>query len=288
MKLNPSPCPPQTPFADVELAERIEATAAAEIRRFVRTAQLMDHGTSATGFDVAGGAAAFLAPDSPMNRAIGLGMTGPVDESDIIGLARFFADHEATPSIGVCPLAHPTLVEHLSAEGWIVEGFENVLVRALGAEDAVESRPANGIEIREVADDRDRELWKLVAATGFSWPLPPLDSQFEIGEVVVRRPGTRLYLAFCEERAAGVAELMIDGATAWLSADTTLAQFRGRGVQRALQERRLAVAAGNGCDLAVSEATPGSISQRNMERAGFRVVYTRLDMTHPDVVPTRE
>lgn len=288
MKLNPSPSSPQAPFADVELAQRIEAAAAAEVRRFVRTAQLMDHGTRAAGFDVAGGVAAFLAPESPMNRAIGLGMTGSVDESDVIDLGRFFAKHGAIPSIGVCPLAHPTLVEHLSAEGWIVEGFENVLVRALDADEIVAPRATDAIEIREVADDSDRELWKLVAATGFSWPLPPLDAQFEIGAVVVRRPGTRLLLAFCEGRVAGAAELMIDGATAWLSADTTLPEFRGRGVQRALQQRRLAVATASGCDLAVSEATPGSSSQRNMERAGFRVAYTRLDLTHPDDSPAEE
>jgi hypothetical protein len=36
-----------------------------------------------------------------------------------------------------------------------------------------------------------------------------------------------------------------------------------------------------GCEFAVSESHPGSTSQRNMERLGFRVVYTRVDLLAP-------
>jgi len=32
-----------------------------------------------------------------------------------------------------------------------------------------------------------------------------------------------------------------------------------------------------GCDLAVTEAVPGGGSQRNMERLGFRIVYTHVE-----------
>jgi hypothetical protein len=32
-----------------------------------------------------------------------------------------------------------------------------------------------------------------------------------------------------------------------------------------------------GCALAVTESVPGSPSQRNMERVGFQVAYTRVD-----------
>jgi hypothetical protein len=99
-----------------------------------------------------------------------------------------------------------------------------------------------------------------------------------LGAIVVRRPGTRLLLAFLEGQVAGTAELMVEDGVAWLSADATLPRFRGRGVQQVLQAHRLVLGAGSGCDLAVSEAAPGSGSQRNMERLGFRVVYTRVDM----------
>ncbi len=265
--------------ADEALAARIEALAAAEARRFTRTAQGLDSLSPAVYLDIADGAAAYLAPESPMNRAMGLGMVSPVEDDDLVELEQFYLERDVSPQMGVCPLSHPSLLEGLSARGWQADGFENVLARTLGSGDAPSPHELpQGIEIREVDDDESRALWKLVAATGFSWPLTPADAQLELGEIVVNRPGTRLLLAFHEGRAAGAAELMIEDGVAWLSADATLVQFRGRGVQQALQLHRLALGAAAGCDLAVSEAAPGSGSQRNMERIGFRVAYTRLDM----------
>ena len=51
---------------------------------------------------------------------------------------------------------------------------------------------------------------------------------------------------------------------------------RKQGAQRALLEARLAYAAQQGCDLAMMAAAPGSASQRNAERQGFRIAYTRI------------
>jgi hypothetical protein len=49
-------------------------------------------------------------------------------------------------------------------------------------------------------------------------------------------------------------------------------------VQTALFAARLAWARGQQCDVAVSVTQPGSISQRNIERFGFRVAYTRTKL----------
>jgi len=48
-----------------------------------------------------------------------------------------------------------------------------------------------------------------------------------------------------------------------------------------LLRSRIDCAAGEGCDLAVSIAQPGSISHRNIERRGFRVAYTRTKLIRP-------
>ena len=53
-------------------------------------------------------------------------------------------------------------------------------------------------------------------------------------------------------------------------------EWRNRGAQRALLEHRLGRAAEAGCDLAMMGAAPGSASQRNAERQGFRIAYTRI------------
>ena len=78
-------------------------------------------------------------------------------------------------------------------------------------------------------------------------------------------------------RLAGGAVTIRPGIAYFLS-DSTLAQYRGRGLQRALIEARLATAVKAGCDLAAVTTLAGTLSQRNYERCGFRVVYTKLNM----------
>jgi GNAT superfamily N-acetyltransferase len=87
--------------------------------------------------------------------------------------------------------------------------------------------------------------------------------------------GWRLYLARVEGEAAGAAVLTIDDGLGQLANASTLPEYRGRGVQTALIARRLADAAASGCELACSSAVFGSTSQRNLERAGLRVAYTK-------------
>lgn len=55
----------------------------------------------------------------------------------------------------------------------------------------------------------------------------------------------------------------------------TLPEFRNRGVQTALILARLEVAAESGCDLAMVATGLDTVSQRNVERRGFQMVYRR-------------
>lgn len=263
--------------ADTALARRLEAISAAELESFVSTSRRLDPGSVAECARFAGGAVAFVEPGSLMNQAVGLGLAGPVAEADIRAVEGFFRARDARGSVCVCPLAHPSLTAALSARGWVPEGFEHVLVRPVSDADR-QMRVDDGIVVREPADDEERDIWALVAATGFSDPLPPQPEQLALARIVINRPGARLYLGFVDGCVAGTGELHVSDGIAWLSGDTTLPHYRRRGVQSALQRARLADAARAGCELAVSEATPGSGSQRNMERLGFRVAYTRVDV----------
>jgi predicted acetyltransferase len=62
---------------------------------------------------------------------------------------------------------------------------------------------------------------------------------------------------------------------ALLAGACTIPEYRNRGAQRALLQARLRYGAERGCDLAMMVAAPGSASQRNAERQGFRIAYTR-------------
>ena len=60
--------------------------------------------------------------------------------------------------------------------------------------------------------------------------------------------------------------------------DSTLPEARGRGWQQALIQARLALAAARGCELAGVAVVPGTASNRNYERAGFQLVYMRVNL----------
>ena len=55
----------------------------------------------------------------------------------------------------------------------------------------------------------------------------------------------------------------------------TLAEHRGRGLQTALLRARMDAAVKAGCEYAVVVTQGGTTSQRNAERLGFRVAYSR-------------
>jgi GNAT superfamily N-acetyltransferase len=69
--------------------------------------------------------------------------------------------------------------------------------------------------------------------------------------------------------------LCLHDGVALFSGSATLPTMRRRGLQTALLEARLRYAHEHGCDLAMMVAEAGSQSQRNAERRGFQVAYTR-------------
>jgi GNAT superfamily N-acetyltransferase len=266
----------ERPFADAALAARIEAFAALENERFVNAAQRWRPDGDAEARWIAGGCAAFIGPGAPVNQASGLAMEGPVLPAHIDELEAFFMAHGVPAYVNVCPLAHASLAIELSRRHYRLAGFENVLVRPLGhAEEDIAPDPA--VDIREI-DPVDALMWGRQVVLGFSAPDEPTDAEDAFAEVLARVDGLTRLIAYVDGAPAATAELVIRDDIGWLSADTTLPAYRGRGLQSALQRRRLELSAAAGCGLAVTESRPGSGSQRNMERLGFRIAYTRVDL----------
>ena len=60
-----------------------------------------------------------------------------------------------------------------------------------------------------------------------------------------------------------------------LAGASTLPEARRQGAQNALLAARLRFGAENGCRLAIIAALPGSQSQKNAQKNGFNIAYTR-------------
>jgi GNAT superfamily N-acetyltransferase len=86
------------------------------------------------------------------------------------------------------------------------------------------------------------------------------------------------YFATIDGVLAGTAGVDLHAGTADMFGTSTLPGARGRGVQTALVHARLAAAESAGCDLVFARTSPGSPSQRNLERLGFQPVCSRARM----------
>jgi GNAT superfamily N-acetyltransferase len=72
----------------------------------------------------------------------------------------------------------------------------------------------------------------------------------------------------------GVPLLQTKKGVGYLAASATIPTYRRRGVQSVLIRHRMGFAADQNCKIVCSEAEFGSVSQRNLERAGMRVACT--------------
>ena len=101
----------------------------------------------------------------------------------------------------------------------------------------------------------------------------------DVGRAIFEMPGALCYLALSEtgETVGGGGMAACQG-LATLFADSTVSTFRRRGLQRELIVARLNEALALGCNMATASTLPGSASQRNYERMGFRVVYTKVTL----------
>lgn len=82
-------------------------------------------------------------------------------------------------------------------------------------------------------------------------------------------------LAELEGEPVGVASLHVHRRTGWLRGAAVVPAARGRGLQRALVAARIRIAIEQGCDLVGASAEPGSVSARNLEQMGLRLIGIR-------------
>jgi len=257
--------------ADLVLARRLERdeglnTAEATLA-YGREAPEVKVATLAVG----GGWAAYAGVGSFLTQAKGMGMDGPVERSELDRLEDFFMIRGAAAQVSICPLADPSLLE-LSRRNYRVLEFDNVLV----AEPAhVVAPPASpGVEVWR-ASPEEFDLWAETSARGFFPDPDALAKARPAFRAFVGMPAVTSFLARVDGQVAGAGAYGVRDGLAGFFATSVLPEFRGRGAHRELIRARLDSARAAGSDLCSVGASPGSDSQRNFERWGFRVAYTK-------------
>ncbi|WIX91113.1 GNAT family N-acetyltransferase [Amycolatopsis sp. DG1A-15b] len=260
-------------FCDVGLAERIERAEARFVAACSDAARARTGGTGGFARPLAGGVASFAEADSPFNKVAGLGFAGLPEDFDQVEAA--FAELGAPVQVELCHLADPSVGTFLTARGYRLESYENVLGRRLGG--PVEA--ADG-EVRPCRDD-ELETW-LAAIAGASMVTDtgglPSHEDFTPGIIVNAlrdMAGVRRYTAERNGEFAGGASFRVTDGIAQFAGAATVPAHRRRGVQTALLRTRLAAATAAGCDVAIVTTLPGSKSQQNAQRQGFDLLYAR-------------
>jgi hypothetical protein len=254
-------------FADLALARRLESAEAANAKGCTAIHP------EAASLEIAGGCAVFVGAESPLTQAVGIGLAGPVRPTELDAIEAFFRDRGAKVSIELSPLADAGLFPLLAARGYRLSEFNNVLVKRLaGAQIVMTPR------VRRVLPD-ETDLWSHTVGRGFFEQSDLTTEEMEVGRAICAMPGALCYFATAPDgEPAGAAALAVYSGLATLFADSTIARFRRTGIHSELIAARLNEALARGCDLATASTLPGSGSQRNYERHGFEVVYTRVTL----------
>jgi GNAT superfamily N-acetyltransferase len=267
------------PFGGVPLGARVERAESRLVADAVAEA-IRDGAPRAFVTPLAGGVAAFARPGSPLNKVAGAGFAGGLDERDLARVEAEYADRATPVRFELATLGEPSIPALLTRRGYVLEGHEHVLARALPSGPAPEH-----LDLQVVPSAANElALWLDTVIEGFAHPdeqgVPSSESfPRALLEATLRDmdrcEGLARYLAWRRGSVAGGASLRIHDGVAILCGAATLPAHRRRGVQTALLRARLAEAGLAGCDLAVVTTQPGSRSQENVQKQGFALLYAR-------------
>jgi GNAT superfamily N-acetyltransferase len=264
-------------FSDLELSRRLERTEGLSNASFVSRRAALAPALGATSTEIGGAFVMYDGPGSPVTQTFCLGLFEPATDAVLDSIAAFYSARGVPADCEVSPLVGVELYNRLGARGYRPIELSAVLFRELDSASSAALLLA----------DRDRPTARVMTAgEGVKWSetnaagwldAAPDFTEFLLGisQVNASRADTTCFFAEINGEPVAAGALSIHDGVALLAGASTRPEARGRGAQQALLEARLSFAREAGCDLALMGALPGSRSQRNAERHGFRIAYTR-------------
>jgi len=228
--------------------------------------------SGAEWMECGGAYAVFDGIDSPATQTFGLGIFEELSAASLDVIERFFQDRGAQVLHEVSPLAGVAALGLLCARQYRPIEISNVMYRTV-------ERPAvkgHANITARVTGPEEAQLWNEISARGWTHEHPELlDFVLHAGAISSAREQSPCFLAEIDGQPGASGVLCIHDGVALFGGAATVPELRRRGLQAALLEERMRYAFDQGCDLAMMVAEAGSESQRNAERKGFRIAYTR-------------
>jgi GNAT superfamily N-acetyltransferase len=266
----------QPHVTDLALSQRLERAEAKASAAYVEARASAVPSLGAEWRDFSGTYAMFDGVGSPLSQTFGLGLFAPPTPTHLETIEAFFIERGAEVFHEVSPLADPAVLAVLAERDYHPIELTSVMhMRLTRGGRSSAAIPARELTVRRI-EPGDETVWAETAARG--WGETPELGAFmrEFGVVSARSKGLVCFVADWDSQPIAAAAIAIHDGVALLAGASTDPAFRGRGAQAALLATRLGFAVSSGCDLAMMGALPGSASQRNGERQGFRIAYTRI------------
>jgi ribosomal protein S18 acetylase RimI-like enzyme len=262
-------------FVDKAFARRLESVEEMPQVMYARMFQKTRPEMRAAEEEICGGHMIFAGLGSPIGRATGVGLDRPFTADDLNRVEQFYRAHKAPSQVDLCPLHEPAVFELVKERGYGIAELNNVLYRRLDPEEKFPSPPA-ACKIRpSLAEEADTAGG--IVETAFFPDVAP-EAYRGLIAPFYQMERALAFVASVEGKlvACGTGLVIPEHKVFALCGAGTLAEYRGRGLQTALLRARMAAAVQAGCEFAVVVTQGGSISQRNAERLGFRIAYSKV------------
>lgn len=225
--------------------------------------------------EINGGVACFSGFDSFLSQVIGWGFTTTSNQfkSEIRAIEQFYKSlgHQRV-DIELCPFTGNELAVFLNSRGYGIVELNNVSALHLKHYQKEESIDDEFI-VREV-QEHEIECWAKKVALGFGYP----EAQKQFSRYA-RAKGVTAFAALAEGQIVAGATIAAHDTVCDLGVASTLPTYRGKGLQKKLLIARLNFAKRQGLDLATVTTEPGTVSDLNVQKIGFRCAYTRIKMS---------
>lgn len=259
--------------SDRELAMRINRFSMEFFNEYISAKQAVN--SNASLLRIGGGLAVFGGHGDFINGVVAQGFFETLSSEDIEAVERFYQKFDSQPTFEISPMADPSLIHLLAQRAYSVEDFENVWVM-----DLKEWSPKveNHVVVLKT-DQKYSTEWSKAFLRGFELPEDYAEITNEFTSALFSIDECEPYWVLEGDHPVATAMLGIKDGVAWLFATATVPDCRGKGYQSALLNHRLQIAKERGCDIAIVETIPGNQSARNVERVGFRVIYTKVKLS---------
>lgn len=262
-------------FSDKTLSQKLERTEARSTADFVESHAKLFPESGAEWIEVAGVYALFDGAESPSTQTFGLGVFDEITNAELDEIEAFFKQRNAPVFHEVSPMADPSLIGLLNERGYRPVELTSMMFRPLDAENEINLPNNPNIGTRITGKD-EVELFAKTSADGWRSEMPEFsDVMMQFARIGAQSADALPFIAELNDKAIATGTLYVYDDVALLAGASTIPEGRRQGAQNALLAARLKYARTHGCKIAMMGASPGSQSQRNAEKNGFRIAYTR-------------